>query len=101
MLWIWFFLTGCIGAEDLEFTILSAHAGNSPYYKWSRDGKVEVLDNPLRTDNDTDERLIQSYSNLIDNKESREIKQKNQRKLPKTQRLKIRVSIWKSALNWN
>merc|ERR1711971_926113 len=84
-------MTGCIGAEDLEFTILSSHAGNSPYYKWSRDGKVEVLDNPLRTDNDTDERLIQSYSNLIDNKESREIKQKNLRNLPKTQRLKIRV----------
>ena len=77
----------------MEFTILSAHAGNSPYYKWSRDGKVEVLDNPLRTDNDTNERLIQSYSNLIDNKESREIKQKNQRNLPKTQRLRIRVSL--------
>ena len=87
-----FFLTGCIGADDLEFTILSTHAGNSPYYKWSRDGKVEVLDSPLRTDNDTSESLI-IQSNLIDNKESREIKQKNQRNLPKTQRLRIRVSL--------
>ena len=37
-------MTGCIGKEDVEFTILSTHATNSPMFKWTKEGKVEVLE---------------------------------------------------------
>ena len=37
-------MTGCIGEEDVEFTILSTHAKNSPMFKWTKEGKVEVVE---------------------------------------------------------
>ena len=37
-------MTGCIGEEDVEFTILSTHATNSPMFKWTKEGKVEVVE---------------------------------------------------------
>ena len=37
-------MTGCIGKEDVEFTILSTHATNSPMFKWTKEGKVEVVE---------------------------------------------------------
>ena len=37
-------MTGCVGSEDVEFTILSNHVTNSPRLKWSKDGQVIVID---------------------------------------------------------
>ena len=37
-------MTGCIGEEDVEFTILSTHTTNSPMFKWTKEGKVEVVE---------------------------------------------------------
>merc|ERR1711910_177418 len=42
-------MTGCIGSEDVEFTILSNHATGSGLYKWSKDGNVELLPHPFET----------------------------------------------------
>ena len=36
-------MTGCVGSQDVQFTILSKHAPNSSTFKWSKDGKVELM----------------------------------------------------------
>ena len=36
-------MTGCIGSEDIEFTIMSRHAKSS-MFRWTKDGNVEILD---------------------------------------------------------
>merc|ERR1719367_1470677 len=41
-------MTGCVGSEDVEFTILSEHAPESGMYKWNIDGQVENLENPFK-----------------------------------------------------
>ena len=40
-------MTGCIGFEDIEFTIMSDHAIESIMYNWKRDGSVEIIKHPL------------------------------------------------------
>ena len=40
-------MTGCVGSEDVEFTILSEHAPESGMFKWNIDGQVENLENPF------------------------------------------------------
>ena len=37
-------MTGCVGFEDVEFTILSTHAKTLHMFKWTKDGNVEILD---------------------------------------------------------
>ena len=39
-------MTGCIGSEDVEFTILSEHVTESPMLKWTKDGIVETIEHP-------------------------------------------------------
>merc|ERR1712241_276847 len=41
-------MTGCIGSEDIEFTIMSTHATESPMFKWTREGRVEVIESPFK-----------------------------------------------------
>ena len=36
-------VTGCIGSEDVDFTILSAHSTRSSMFKWTKEGLVEVV----------------------------------------------------------
>ena len=36
-------VTGCLGQEDVELTVLSRHAGQSPMMRWTKDGSVEVI----------------------------------------------------------
>ena len=35
-------MTGCIGSEDVDFTILSKHSPKSATFKWTKDGQVEA-----------------------------------------------------------
>ena len=37
-------MTGCIGSEDVEFTIFSTHVNDSPMFKWTKDGNVEIIE---------------------------------------------------------
>ena len=37
-------MTGCVGFEDVEFTILSTHVTKSPRFKWTKDGQVILID---------------------------------------------------------
>ena len=37
-------MTGCVGSEDVEFTILSAHTKKSPMFKWTKEGRVSVIE---------------------------------------------------------
>ena len=37
-------MTGCIGTEDVEFTIISEHATESSLYKWYRNGSIETIE---------------------------------------------------------
>merc|ERR1712029_670507 len=46
-------VTGCLGREDMEFTILSRHATQSPMWKWKTDGSVELIGLP-----EPDERTV-------------------------------------------
>jgi len=41
-------MTGCIGSEDVDFTILSAHATESPLFKWTKEGHVEIIESGLK-----------------------------------------------------
>ena len=41
-------MTGCIGSEDVEFTILSEHASQSGMYRWKRDGNVVAIESPWK-----------------------------------------------------
>merc|ERR1711899_666107 len=41
-------MTGCIGSEDVEFTIMSTHATESPMFKWTREGRVEVIESQFK-----------------------------------------------------
>ena len=36
-------MTGCLGSEDVHFTVLSAHASEFSMFKWTKDGSVEVI----------------------------------------------------------
>ena len=40
-------MTGCIGSDDVEFTIISDHASGSGMYKWKKDGNVEHISHPF------------------------------------------------------
>ena len=35
-------MTGCVGSEDVEFTILSEHSHGSHILKWTTEGNVEI-----------------------------------------------------------
>ena len=37
-------MTGCLGSEDVHFTVLSAHASESPMFKWTKEGSVEIIE---------------------------------------------------------
>ena len=37
-------MTGCVGHEDVEFTIFSRQLNQSYLFKWNKEGNVEVLD---------------------------------------------------------
>ena len=39
-------MTGCVGTDDIEFTIFSSHS-ESNIFKWTKDGNVEVIDDPI------------------------------------------------------
>ena len=36
-------MTGCIGSEDVEFTIFSQHVVETNMYKWNRNGTIELI----------------------------------------------------------
>jgi hypothetical protein len=44
-------MTGCIGSEDIDFTIMSSHATKSAMFKWSKDGHVEIIESPFKVKN--------------------------------------------------
>ena len=44
-------MTGCVGSEDVEFTILSDHATESPMFKWTKEDTVEVIEHPYLVKN--------------------------------------------------
>ena len=37
-------MTGCIGSEDVVFSIMSRHAEKSPHFAWSKDGHVQPIE---------------------------------------------------------
>ena len=39
-------MTGCFGSEDVEFTIMSEHATESPMFKWTKEDTVEIIEHP-------------------------------------------------------
>ena len=41
-------MTGCVGSEDVEFTIMSTHATESPMFKWTKEGTVEIIESPFK-----------------------------------------------------
>ena len=41
-------MTGCIGSEDVQFTIMSEHATESSMFKWTSEGNVEIIESPFK-----------------------------------------------------
>ena len=41
-------MTGCVGSEDVELTILSSHAGPNTMWVWTREGNVIDLPNKVK-----------------------------------------------------
>ena len=37
-------MTGCIGSEDILFTIISKHARDTPYFLWTKEGEVNAIE---------------------------------------------------------
>merc|ERR1719189_3331142 len=77
-------MTGCVGSEDVEFTILSEHAPESGMYTWNIDGQVENLENPFESD-------IEDIHPKIAASEAKTANRNNMKAVPKTQHLQIRV----------
>ena len=40
-------MTGCVGTDNVEFTIFSSHS-QSNIFNWTKDGNVEVIDDPSK-----------------------------------------------------
>ena len=40
-------MTGCLGSEDVEFTILSEHAPGTAMFIWRKNGQVELVENAI------------------------------------------------------
>ena len=36
-------MTGCVGSQDVQFTILSKHSPKSSTFKWTKDGNIENM----------------------------------------------------------
>jgi len=41
-------MTGCVGSDDVQFTIMSTHATESPMFKWTKEGDVEIIESPFK-----------------------------------------------------
>ena len=44
-------MTGCVGLEDVEFTILSERAKTSSLYRWTKEGHVLLIDSTVLVKN--------------------------------------------------
>merc|ERR1711988_406501 len=56
--------TGCVGSEDMEFTILSDHSTGSSIYKWTKDGLVEVVQNEIIDYTDTGNKNSSAFGGI-------------------------------------
>jgi len=93
-------MTGCIGSEDVEFTIMSEHAPENGLFKWKLDGNVEVIDHPFKNgaaDNRGDANDIRGDPAQMQ-KEAQIEKSltANSKTLPPNQKLKVKVFYDKS-----
>ena len=41
-------MTGCLGSEDVHFTILSVHSSKSSTFKWVKNGNVEIINSSFK-----------------------------------------------------
>jgi hypothetical protein len=39
-------MTGCLGSDDVDFTIMSPHASGSTMFHWSKEGNVRLIEHP-------------------------------------------------------
>ena len=51
-------MTGCVGSDDVQFTIMSAHATESAMFKWTKEGDVEIIESPFKVQNYFEKTLI-------------------------------------------
>merc|ERR1712038_1212110 len=51
-------MTGCVGSEDVDLTILSTHAIGSSMFRWAKDGKVEIIESPFENGNSRGKMLL-------------------------------------------
>jgi len=90
-------MTGCLGSDDIDFTIMSSHASGSTMFHWSKEGDVKLIepeieyniykpDNLTRTTAD-DEVIIPGIGEATQHF----CDKNNCEELPATQLLKIKV----------
>ena len=58
-------MTGCLGREDVEVTILSKQYTESTMFRWTADNRVQIIESPFRKVNLTHQAAgISKYEKL-------------------------------------
>merc|ERR1712142_625387 len=97
-------MTGCVGSEDILFTIMSAHAPGTIHSLWTKEGNVETLD-AERLPQNTDFSGIQKNVNSVSSKYPYFINRKFEDdvcyylKPPATAQLNIKVAFTEFVYN--
>jgi len=97
-------MTGCLGSEDVEFTILSKHAAKSNLLKWTKEGHVEIIDRSYTwqsermADDGDEEEHMDVDENAFDAVEKDCLE--NGCSLPATQHLQIKVGYDDGLFNF-
>jgi len=91
-------MTGCVGSEDVEFTILSAHNTGSHMFKWSKEGEVQILSSMNNEDDSNNEDSFIPRNNtdyedgdVVPEFENAFVEAQVRGSLPPTQHLQVRV----------
>ena len=40
-------MTGCLGSDNIDFTIMSTHTSGSAMFHWSKEGDVRLIEHPF------------------------------------------------------
>ena len=40
-------MTGCLGYEDVDFTIMSPHTSGATMFQWTKEGNVRLIQRPI------------------------------------------------------
>jgi len=106
-------MTGCVGSDNVEFTILSTHASESSMFKWNKDGNVEVIKTGFENGLNGQRDMLEVPRDLVENGDEVDITELEAAllaaeencsgdicTLPPTQHLQIRIGYGDGIKNY-